>query len=299
MTDGGARHFAPTLHNGLAGQFRRLGLGSLHEIFLRAAELSRANRPFALIHLVRVRGSSPGKPGFLMLVTAVDSIGTIGGGDAERQMLAQARDALLEGRSRSVLFELSNRPGNLVKSLCGGTNEVFIEVFMPRPCLLLLGGGHVAQAVARLCAMLDYPYAVLDDRPEYSRAVDFPGALEVACMRGPRYFERGDRPAFTHVIGLGYDAEFDLDALIPALEALPGARLGAIGSRAKFAKMTETAHQRGVNPRQWARVQCPVGMRIGAQTPAEIAIAIMADIVAGLPGRESHGWPANEPAQES
>ncbi|MBE7491597.1 MAG: XdhC family protein [Planctomycetes bacterium] len=256
-----------------------------------AADLARRNLPFALVHLVRVKGSSPGKAGFLMLVTPGATAGTIGGGDAERQMITQARQALAEGCSRTVHYELSRKPGNLVRSLCGGTNEVFIEVFMPRPCLLLLGGGHVARAAAQLCALLDYPYAVVDDRPEFARAENFPGALEVVCSRPGPYLARAELPAFSHVIGLGYDAEFDLEGLIAALNRLgPAVSLGAIGSKAKYLQMTEIAHGRGVSPQAWERVKCPVGLGIGAQTPAEIAVAILADVVAGLPGRESQGW---------
>jgi xanthine dehydrogenase accessory factor len=246
-------------------------------VLSRATELLRANRAFALLHLVQVRGSSPGKAGFKMIVTHEDTTGTIGGGDSERQMIALARQALAEGRSRRVEFELSARPGNMVRSLCGGTNEVFIEVFMPKPCLLLLGGGHVARAVAQLCAMLEYPYVVIDDRPEFARREDFPGALDVVQTRGGAYLTRKDLPEFSHVIGLGYDAEFDLDALVPALKALPRATFGTIGSQAKFAKMTEIAAQRGAA--DWARVKCPVGLAIGAQSPAEIAVAIMAEVV--------------------
>ena len=264
---------------------------TLADIFAHAANLTRANRAFALVHLVRVRGSSPGKSGFLLLVTPEAALGTIGGGDAERQMIAQARAALREGRSRTVHFELSTRPGNLVKSLCGGTNEVFIEVFMPRPCLLLLGGGHVSWAVGRLCEMLEYPYVVLDDRREFARAEHFGGALDVVRARGARYFARKELPAFSHVVGLGYDAEFDLDGLVPALKRMPAhVQFGAIGSKAKFARMTALARKRGISAKLWARVKCPVGMSIGAQTPAEIAVAIMADVVASLPGRKSHGW---------
>jgi xanthine dehydrogenase accessory factor len=263
----------------------------LHDVFNRAAELIRLNRKFALLHLVQVRGSSPGKSGFKMLITDEGArIGTIGGGDIELTMIAQAVEAMAEGRSRRVEFELTNRPGNLVKSLCGGTNEVFIEVFMPKPCLLLLGGGHVSRAVAKLCAMLEYPYVVLDDRPDYARREDFEGALDVVQARGGEYLQRDELPAFSHVIGLGYDAEFDLDALVPAVRRLgDGVKFGAIGSRPKYAKMGEAARQRGLSDEQWARVKCPVGMSIGAQTPAEIAVAIVAEVVASL-GRQSHGW---------
>ncbi|MCB9895111.1 MAG: XdhC family protein [Planctomycetes bacterium] len=263
----------------------------LHDVFNRAAELVRTNRRFALVHLVRVKGSSPGKSGFKLLVMQDgQTVGTIGGGDAERQMIAQAREAIAEGRGRSVSYELSTRPGNLVKSLCGGTNEVFIEVIMEKPCLLLLGGGHVSRAVAQLCAMLEYPFVVLDDRAEYARPEDFPGALDVVCTRGTEYLTRKDLPRFTHVVGLGYDAEFDLDGLVPALKVFGNdVHFGTIGSKPKFAKMSEAAAERGAGE-AWSRVKCPVGMSIGAQTPAEIAVSILADVVASLPGRESHGW---------
>ncbi|MCC6573683.1 MAG: XdhC family protein [Planctomycetes bacterium] len=254
----------------------------LQTVFNRTAQLLAANRRFALIHLVKVKGSSPGKQGFKMLVAADgERVGTIGGGDAEFQMVKLALNALAEGRSRSVQYELTTRPGNLVASLCGGTNEVFIEVFMEKPCLLLLGAGHVARAVASLCRQLEYPYVVVDDRAEYAVKADFPGALEVVWARPSKYLGRNDLPAITHVVGLGYNGSFDLDGLIPALVKLPNARLGAIGSKAKFAKMTETALKSGATREHWSRVKCPVGLAIGAQTPAEIAIAIMAEVIGG------------------
>jgi xanthine dehydrogenase accessory factor len=178
--------------------------------------------------------------------------------------------------------------------MCGGTNEVFIEVFMPKPCLLILGAGHVGRAVAKLCELLEYPYVVLDDREDYAKADDFPGAIEVVCARGDEYFERDELPRFSHVVGLGYDAAFDLDALVPGLQKLPeDVHFGTIGSRPKYAKMSEIAKERGLSDEQWARVQCPVGKNIGAQTPGEIAISILADVVDSLPGRESHSWKNN------
>jgi xanthine dehydrogenase accessory factor len=264
----------------------------LHTVFQRAAELTRENRKFALVHMVRIRGSSPGKQGFKMLVSEDgELVGTIGGGDSELQMIRLAHEAMSQGASRSVEYELSSRPGNLVTSLCGGVNEVFIEVFMPKPCLLILGAGHVARAVANLCAMLEYPHVILDDRPDYAVPEHFPGALEVACERGGTYLNRDDLPRFTHVIGLGYNSAFDLDALVPALETLPeDVKFGAIGSRPKYAKMGEQAAQRGISPEQWARVKCPVGIGIGAQTPAELAVSILAEVVASQPGRGSHSW---------
>ena len=148
----------------------------------------------------------------------------------------------------------------------------------------------MSRAVAKLCAMLEYPYVVLDDRPEYAKREDFDGALDVVQSRGDEYLRRDRLPTFTHVIGLGYDAEFDLDALVPAVKKFGDkVKFGTIGSKPKYAKMGEAAVERGLSKDQWAQVKCPVGMSIGAQTPAEIAVAILAEVVESL-GRESHGW---------
>ncbi|MDC1141705.1 XdhC/CoxI family protein [Planctomycetota bacterium] len=268
------------------------GLAMIADVFQLAAELSRANCAFALVHLLKVKGSSPGKSGFKMLVQPQGlTDGTIGGGDAEFQMIKQAREALAEGKSRTVEYALTKRPDNLVTSLCGGTNEVFIEVFMPKPCILILGAGHVAQATARVCAMLDYAYVVVDDREDYALPKKFAGALDVVCMRGGAYLQQNNLPAFSHVIGLGYDAPFDLEGIIPALKKLPNSvKFGAIGSKAKYMKMSEIALEMGATVDEWQRVKCPVGLEIGAQTPAEIAVSIMAEVVGSLPGRESAGW---------
>ena len=264
----------------------------MEPIFRRAAELLAANRRFALLHLVRVRGSSPGKAGFKLLVTdRGERLGTIGGGDSERKMIEQAQAAMAEGKSRVLEYELTIRPGNLVRSNCGGTNEVFIEVFMPKPCLLILGAGHTARALAAQCRALDYPYVILDDRPEYARREDFPGALDVVQARGTEYLARPELPEFSHVVGLGYDSQFDLDAMVPAIKRFGAkVRYGFIGSRPKAARMADNAAARGLTPEEWALVKCPVGLNIGAQTPAEIAVSIIAEVVAGIPGRESASW---------
>lgn len=264
----------------------------IQRVFQRALELLRENRRFALLHLVKVKGSSPGKHGFKMIVTAEgERVGTIGGGDAERKMIEQALEALAEGRSRTVAYELSRKPGNIVQSLCGGTNEVFIEVFMPKPCLLLLGAGHVSRAVAALCESLEYPYVVVDDRPEFASREFFAKALDVAIVRPAQYLTRQDLPAFTHVLGLGYNAEFDLEGILPALNKLPAhVKYGTIGSRPKYAQLTQIALERGTAPEAWQRVKCPVGLNIGAQTPAELAVSIMAEVIASIEGRESKGW---------
>jgi xanthine dehydrogenase accessory factor len=264
----------------------------IQRVFQRAFELLRDNHKFALLHLVKVKGSSPGKHGFKMIVTPQgERVGIIGGGDAERKMIEQALEALKEGRSRSVAYELSRKPGNLVRSLCGGQNEVFIEVFMPKPCLLLLGAGHVSRAVAALCESLEYPYVIVDDRPEFASREYFPKALDVAVMRPAQYLTRQDMPAFSHVLGLGYNAEFDLEGILPALTQLPTqVRYGTIGSKAKYVQLTQIAKERGTAEEQWRRVKCPVGLDIGAQTPAELAVAIMAEVIASIEGRESKGW---------
>jgi xanthine dehydrogenase accessory factor len=206
-------------------------------------------------------------------------------------MIEQALESLRQGQSHSVAYELSRKPGNLVQSLCGGVNEVFIEVFMEKPCLLLLGAGHVARAVAALCESLEYAYVVVDDRPEFALRENFKGALEVVLSRPAAYLTREVLPAFSHVLGLGYNAEFDLEGILPALKQLPAhVKFGTIGSKAKYGQLSQLAKDRGTDEDHWRRVKCPVGLNIGAQTPAELAVAIMAEVIGSIEGRASAGW---------
>ena len=266
-----------------------------------ALRLLDAHRPFARATVVATEGSVPGKLGASMIVRDDGScLGTVGGAALEESVKELAREAL--GRRRGGLhhFELKRwKPGGL-PSLCGGAVDIAIEYVAARPNLLLWGGGHVAHALAGLLPGLEYDFSVADDRPDWVGAARFPAASRREVVDPGRLWEVFEPASFTHLYVLGYDAMKDGEVLHHSLDRFPNF-IGLIASAAKRAHLFAGLRSRGVPAERLARIHAPVGVPLGAQSPAEIAVSIVAEIiqsahpapararrVASVPGRERH-----------
>jgi len=217
-----------------------------------------------------------------MIVRADGStMGTVGGAQLEEEVKALALRALETRLGDLHHFDLQAwKPGGLA-SLCGGSVEVAVEYVAARPNLLLWGGGHVSHALAQLLPTLEYDFSIADDRPEWVAVERFPTAERRAVVPPEKLFDVFDPPTFTHLYLLGYDAAKDLEVLATALERFPNA-IGLIASASKREHMFATLRGRGVSREALARVRSPVGLAIGAESPAEIAVAIVAEIVREL-----------------
>lgn len=234
--------------------------------------------PFAVATVVKAVGSVPGKAGFKMLVRGDGAtVGTVGGAGLEERVKAMALRCLAEKRGDVGRFDLAAwRPGGL-DSVCGGTVEVAIEVVLPVPHLLLAGGGHVGKAIADVARTLDWRVTVVDARPEYATRERFPDVAEVAAA-GPEWFAAADLAPYSHLYVLGHSWRIDTEILKQALPRFPGT-VGVIGSEAKWVQMRDALRKEGVADEALERVRSPIGLPIGAQTPAEIAVAVVAEIV--------------------
>ena len=247
-----------------------------------ALRLLSAHQPFVRAVVVDNRGSVPGKRGASMLVRADGTtLGTVGGAALEEEVKELARGVFRSRIGGLHHFDLAAwRTGGL-PSLCGGSVEIAVEYVGARPNLLLWGGGHVAQALAALLPALDYDHSVADDRPEWVGADRFPAAERREVVEPARLWEAFDPTSFTHLYLLGYDAKKDLEVLAGAIERFPNS-IGLIASAAKRGHMFAALRARGVSPEAIARVRSPVGLAIGAESPAEIAISIVGEIVAEM-----------------
>ncbi len=245
-----------------------------------ALRLLEAHQPFVRASVVKTTGSVPGKLGASMIVRADGStMGTVGGAALEEEVKALA--AATFGSRSGDLHHFDLRawtPGGL-PSLCGGSVEVAIEYVAARPSLLLWGGGHVAHALSAILPTMEFDYSVADDRPEWVGAERFPTADRREVVSPERLWDVFEPESFTHLYLLGYDAMKDLEALAQSIERFPNA-IGLIASAAKREHMYAKLRERGVSREALARVRSPVGLEIGAESPAEIAIAIAAEIVA-------------------
>ncbi len=246
-----------------------LRLMELHQAFVRAT-------------VVRATGSVPGKVGASMLVRGDGSTtGTVGGAALEEQVKARALEAFRSRGGDLLHFDLQAwKPGGL-PSLCGGSVDIAIEYVPARPNVLLWGGGHVAHALATILPTLEYDYSVADDRPEWVGAERFPTADRREVVAPDALWSVFDPASFTHLYLLGYDAMKDLEVLRSALEKFPN-EIGLIASSAKREHMYSTLRTQGVRREALARVRSPVGLEIGAESPAEIAVSVVAEIVRGM-----------------
>ena len=259
------------------------------ELLQRLNDCLKAGLPVALVTVTACEGSAPREPGAKMLVFPDGKLeGTIGGGRLEAESALAAVEALKEGRSRSISFELAPKALGMY---CGGKVTLFIDVHVQALKLVILGGGHVGEKTAELAAFLGLPHAVVDDRPEFAAAARFPKAREIVVGQPDGALKQLSVDQDTAVVIVTRCHGFDLRCLTAALQT-PAFYVGMIGSREKTRRLFDLVRRRGLDPEQ-ARVYAPIGLDLGGRTPSEIALAILSEILmlknaaSGLPLKHS------------
>jgi xanthine dehydrogenase accessory factor len=231
------------------------------------------------VTVVRAQGSTPQRAGAKMLVFADGRIvGTIGGGCYENEAIGKARLAIEDGGSQLLHFELNDDFAQENGLICGGRMDVHIDPLLPDPRLYVIGAGHVGFQLAKIAADAGFRLHVVDDREKFANADRFPGA-EITVDSIPDWLHRADLPASAFVVILTRGHQHDLDAM-RALAARDLRYLGLIGSRAKVARIYEALLDDGLPPACLERIHAPIGLDIGAVTPAEIAVSILAELIA-------------------
>ncbi len=237
-------------------------------------DASARGESVALATVVGVNGSAPRGAGARMVVWPDGrSLGTVGGGQFEQKVVEAATEALAAGGPRRYSVHLTRDLG----MCCGGAMDVFIEPLRPVDRLLLFGAGHVARPTALFAREAGWAVTVIDDRDELLTEARFPNCERVE--REPRAYARnlaGDPRGWVFLVT--HDHQLDQD-LLELLLAHEWAWIGLIGSRTKVAKFRVRLRAAGITEAQLARVSGPVGLDIGAETPEEIAIAVLAEMV--------------------
>lgn len=247
-------------------------------LFAFAGELTAENRPFALLHIVECRGSSPRHAATMLVTEEGDTAGTIGGGMMERLAIEEARTALQEGRSRLFHGTLSRKGPDAVGADCGGAMTIFIAVYPRRPSLVLFGAGHVNRALAQAAAPLGFPILVADPWAENLRHP----ALPENCTRvtGKNYSDiltklTLNRDSFVVIATNHEDYE-----VLKQVTGLPLGYLGLLASRRKAQHFRQTLLKtQEASEAQLQQLHAPVGLDIGAETPEEIAISILGELI--------------------
>ena len=246
-------------------------------ILQKAAEAERKGEAVAVATIIRSKGSVPRHDGSKMLIFPDGRTdGTIGGGTLEAQVFREALDSLEDGETRVLTYAFRN-PEKGDVGICGGELTVFIEPF-DRPRVVVVGGGHVGKAVAECAHWLGFRVVVTDDRAEFVTPEAIPEADEhISCALA----ELPDRTCIgknSYVVLTTRGVPIDVAGL-PALFSTPAAYIGVIGSRRRWEICAKQLLDDGATEEASSRVTSPIGLDLNAESPEEIALSVMAEIL--------------------
>src|SRR3954454_12427575 len=255
------------------------------EVFAAVASALDRGEPAALVTIVSAVGSTPQRGGAKMLVFADGRIvGTIGGGCYENDAFWKAREAITNRRPELVHYELEDDFAQETGLICGGQMDVYIEPIEPSPELYVVGAGHVGFHLARVAHEVGFRVHVVDDREKFANRGRFPGAVEIVVEDIPTWIGRPQLPAHAYAVIVTRGQTNDLEAL-RALAPRDLRYLGLIGSRAKVARIYDQLLGDQMAPQTMNPVHAPIGLDIGAVTPQEIAVSILAELIAVKHGK--------------
>jgi len=253
----------------------------------RLAELYDKGQAAVLCMVVEESGSTPRSTGSSMLVFSGGAIeGTVGGGVTEHRVIEKALELLKNGTGSMLYREtLSATEAALEGAACGGSMGVYLEVVGRRRELVVFGCGHVGKAIARLGDMAGFAVTTWDEREEFANPEHIPWGKNLCCpleeLPGKMPVFHGDTYAVIVTRGHALDAD-----VVKLLEGREAAYLGMIGSRRKIAFVRERLLGQGVSPEFLDRIYQPVGLPIRAETPEEIAVSVLAEIIAVARGAD-------------
>jgi xanthine dehydrogenase accessory factor len=253
-------------------------------IWKSVAELEINQEAGVLCTIVRSRGSTPRHVGSKMLVKSDGTIiGSVGGGELENRTISAALNLIPDGVPGRLEYTL-NDPEEGDPGICGGQVEIYMEPIIPKATLVVVGAGHVGQAVAYLAQWLDFRIIISDDRPEFCTPEIIPNAEEYFPVPLEELPKILNITPWTYVVMTTRSVDVDVPGL-PGLLDSPAAYIGVIGSRRRWETAQKQLEAAGVSKEKIDQIRSPMGLKIHAETPEEIAVSIMAEIIQIRHGR--------------
>lgn len=249
------------------------------EVYEAILVAQTSGEPAALATIIAVQGSVPRHEGSKLMIRPDGSfVGTVGGGKLEATVIAEAQQVISSGKTRMLSYTLNDisegDPG-----VCGGTVQVFIEPVAVPPTLLVIGGGHVGKALAELGKWTGFRVILSDDREAFCNPDYLPGMDGYIVCKPAEIGDHIDIHANTYVAAVTRGLPVDIH-LIPALLETSAPYIGLIGSRRRWALTIKALREdKQIQAEALARVHAPIGLELRAETPKEIAISIMAEII--------------------
>lgn len=248
------------------------------QLFAELAAAQKEGNPVVLAVVTKARGSVPRRAGAKMLIYADGrTSGTIGGGEMEGRVIEEATVALDDGLPRVLPYSLVD-PGRGDPGVCGGEVEIYLEPYRSADTVLVIGCGHVGRSVAHLASWLGFRVAVSDDRVEMASPEVTPGAD--LYLPGPidEVLKSFDITTTTYIVTVTRNVLVDRQ-ILPLLLDSPSPYIGVIGSQRRWEETKKLLREDGLTDEQLERCHSPIGLELHAETPEEIAVSIMAEVI--------------------
>lgn len=247
----------------------------MKDVIKKSAQLIEENRPFAFVSIAEFNGSAPRHQGKMIVEENGQITGTIGGGPLEFLATKKAIESIKSNNSHLFRYTLDMAKEDGIQMICGGDVLLFIEVISVVPELVIIGAGHIGLAVSKLCDLLGYQYHVVDERENLES--NYPNTI--SFNHGQTIKEAISKvdigPNSYVVIFTSNDDENALEEVIQK----ECAYIGMIGSSKKIGIVFNNLKAKGVELEKLKRVNTPIGLPINAETPEEIAVSILAQII--------------------
>lgn len=256
----------------------------MEELFETIVELKKTGELGALAIIIRTEGSMPRKVGTKMVVLKGEkTIGTMGGGDLEKRVIEEAVEAIDKGEARIASFTLDIEKGKM-DMMCGGKLDVYIEPILPKEKLVIFGAGHITRSLAPLMKGAGFKVSVVDDSPDLLQKDKFPETEDLLLTDMEQFARDLPSDPRTYIVLLSRGFSKDKTILTQLIQK-DFKYIGMIGSARKIVTIKEDLKKQGAPEEAFLKLQAPIGLDIGAETPEEIAISIAAEIIAAKKGK--------------
>jgi xanthine dehydrogenase accessory factor len=249
------------------------------DIYQEIVRIKEKGEEAALVTIVSATGSTPREEGAKMLVRPDGTIiGTIGGGNLEAQVINEAVGVIKQGKPKRLHMNLTAKEAEETGMICGGDLEVFIEPILTAPTMYIFGGGHISLPLAQIGKLLGFKIAIIDDRAEFASTKRFPEAEMVLAGDFSKAFSKLkiDKTSYIVIVTRGHQND---ELVLEWAVGTPAQYIGMIGSQTKVKTVFSHLLAKGVSKGRLDSVYSPIGLEIGAQTPEEIAVSILAEII--------------------
>jgi xanthine dehydrogenase accessory factor len=250
------------------------------DLYDEIVRLRKLGQKCAVATIVQVNGSIPSFESAKILVREDGSfMGTVGGGCVEAEVWNAAREVIETEKPRHLSFSLGQDAAYDEGLICGGQLNIFVEPVIPQPRAFIFGGGHVSKSISKVATLAGFSTSIIDNREAFANQERFPEAEATYAEEYEDVFPKLPVNSSSYIIIVTRGHRDDMRVLRWAVNT-PAKYIAMIGSKRKTISVVHELEKEGIPREAFEKVFAPMGLEIGAEMPEEIAISVVAEMIA-------------------